>query len=79
MKTLLLIKDRQCRYPLSGEGDATRFCAAEVSADRWAGGRSGDRYCDKHRDLCSTGRRQLAPREHLPAYWAKRSSSGRLA
>ena len=58
-RTLATLRDCQCRYPVAGEGEQTRFCAAEVSAEQWSRGLSGDRYCDEHRALC-TGRRSDA-------------------
>lgn len=79
MLWLLQMKDRQCRYPLLGVGAQTRFCAVEITTERWAGGRSGDRYCDVHRALCSTGRQQLTPREQKPSTWEKRSARGGVA
>lgn len=42
---------RQCRFPLRGEGAATRFCAAEVEAEIWQPGKSGACYCAFHRNL----------------------------
>lgn len=52
VRLLSSLHDRECRYPLAGEGEKTRFCAAEVHADQWSRGLSGDRYCDEHRALC---------------------------
>lgn len=64
--TLVPLQDRQCRFPVAGEGAATRFCAEEVHADRWYRGLSGDRYCDEHRALCLGGRGVVNLRAFLP-------------
>lgn len=56
---------KQCRFPLRGEGAATRFCASEVEADVWQPGRSGACYCAFHRDLAvgrGTEAERAAPR-----------------
>lgn len=50
---------KQCRFPLRGEGAATRFCAAEVEADVWQPGRSGACYCAFHRDIARASRADL--------------------
>ncbi|TIM07580.1 hypothetical protein [Mesorhizobium sp.] len=55
----------QCRFPLRGEGVATRFCAAEVSEADWLPGAPGRCYCRFHRRLTEgrgTGAERAAPR-----------------
>ncbi|WP_421912759.1 hypothetical protein [Mesorhizobium sp.] len=42
------LESHQCRFPLRGEGAATRFCAAEVSDAAWLPGSPGRCYCAFH-------------------------------
>jgi len=43
------LSSHQCRFPLRGEGAATRFCAVEIAPDEWLPGKSGGSYCRFHR------------------------------
>lgn len=60
-KTLADIGSHECRFPLHGEGAATRFCAVEISPGEWLPGMSGGTYCRFHRTL-SVGRGTPAER-----------------
>lgn len=42
---------RQCRFPLSGTGFDTLFCAAAIPADDWRPGFQHGCYCRAHRDF----------------------------
>jgi hypothetical protein len=55
------LDSHQCRFPLRGDGAATRFCAAEVSESDWLPGFAGRSYCTFHRSL-SEGRGTPAER-----------------
>lgn len=50
-RTLNDLDSHQCRFPLHGEGVATRFCAVEISPADWMPGFSGGSYCTFHRQL----------------------------
>jgi hypothetical protein len=59
------LKARQCRFPLRGEGAATRFCAADVEDEVWQPGKSGGCYCRFHRNVVvgrGTESERAAPR-----------------
>lgn len=60
-RILVDLESHQCRFPLRGEGAATRFCAAEVSEAEWLPGFAGRSYCSFHRRL-SEGRGTPAER-----------------
>lgn len=45
------LERRQCRFPLRGAGEATRFCAVEISAADWLPGQPGGSYCRFHRGI----------------------------
>lgn len=49
------LSSHECRFPLYGEGVATRFCAVEIAPADWNPGFSGGSYCPFHRQL-SRGR-----------------------
>lgn len=49
-KTLMALERRECRFPVSGSGAGTLFCAAPV--DPWMPGFVGGSYCAHHR--CAT-------------------------
>lgn len=49
--TLADISHRQCRFPVSGDGAQTLFCAAEIPHGDWMPGASGGSYCSFHKDL----------------------------
>jgi hypothetical protein len=49
------LDSHQCRFPLRGQGAATRFCASEVTEADWLPGIPGRTYCAFHRNL-SVGR-----------------------
>ncbi|MCA0025501.1 hypothetical protein LB562_13515 [Mesorhizobium sp. B263B1A] len=55
------LDSHQCRFPLQGDGAATRFCAAGVSEADWLPGFPGRCYCTFHRSL-SVGRGTEAER-----------------
>lgn len=55
------LDSHQCRFPLRGDGAATRFCAVEVSEADWLPGFAGRSYCTFHRRL-SEGRGTEAER-----------------
>lgn len=42
---------RQCRFPLSGSGFDTLFCAAAITPDDWRPGFQHGCYCQAHRDF----------------------------
>lgn len=50
-RRLAELVNRQCRFPLSGEGAATLFCASPVEPHAWMPGLSGGCYCRFHRAL----------------------------
>jgi hypothetical protein len=54
-RILVDLDSHQCRFPLRGEGAATRFCAVEIAPDEWLPGKSGGSYCRHHR-LIAAGR-----------------------
>ena len=43
------LRSHQCRFPLDGQGEGTRFCAVEVWVGDWKPGKSGGCYCQFHR------------------------------
>ncbi|MDG4903178.1 hypothetical protein P9279_21960 [Mesorhizobium sp. WSM4962] len=53
------LSSHQCRFPLRGEGAATRFCAAEVEVEVWQPGKSGACYCGFHRTIARASRAEL--------------------
>jgi hypothetical protein len=55
------LDSHQCRFPLRGEGIATRFCAVEIAPADWMPGLAGHSYCTFHRRL-SVGRGTEAER-----------------
>jgi hypothetical protein len=48
-RVLADMDNHQCRFPLSGTGEATRFCAVEISPGDWKPGEAGGCYCRTHR------------------------------
>lgn len=56
------IPHRGCHFPVSGEGEQTRFCAVEVSALDWQPTRVSGCYCRMHRALAH----KVEPREPRP-------------
>jgi len=48
------LSSHQCRFPLRGEGAATRFCAVEIAPDEWLPGKSGGSYCRFHRNVSTS-------------------------
>ena len=50
-RVLAELDDRQCRFPLRGDGAATRFCAEEIAPGEWRPGFSGGCYCRFHRHV----------------------------
>lgn len=50
-RTLAELANRQCRFPVSGAGAATLFCASAVTPNDWMPGFSGGCYCQFHRAL----------------------------
>jgi len=48
-RTMLDLRSHQCRFPVRGEGAATRFCAVEVAVGDWLPGQSFGSYCTFHR------------------------------
>lgn len=64
-RILAELDSHQCRFPLRGDGAATRFCAADVSEADWLPGKSGGCYCRFHRNLAigrGTDAERAAPR-----------------
>lgn len=50
-RVLADLSSHECRFPLRGEGAATRFCAIEISPADWMPGRVGGSYCTYHRHI----------------------------
>jgi len=48
-RVLADLSSHECRFPLRGEGAATRFCAVEIAPGEWMPGASGGMYCRHHR------------------------------
>lgn len=53
--TLMELDSHQCRFPIGGGGESTRFCAVEILPGDWLPGFSCGSYCRPHRIL-ATGR-----------------------
>lgn len=52
-RLLVDLRSHECRFPLHGEGLATRFCAVEISPGEWQPGTAGGSYCRFHRRLAA--------------------------
>lgn len=50
-RVLADLSSHECRFPLRGEGAATRFCAVEIAPGEWMPGASGGSYCRFHRGV----------------------------
>ena len=50
-KVLADCASHECRWPVEGQGEAARFCAAEVAPGDWKPWKAHGCYCRTHRQL----------------------------